>query len=415
MTQKRQTNPSGWEAFTTKIQECRIHVPKNQFAARRRLLRCGVLGVWYLVGSCLSGQSADSELGRVSSAQQPVELPLPDGIHIKGQWSINYARKRESFADMRFDGYVASNRYFFAVDHDLPWNPVYIIATSDGIDSLATWNPITWKRPDQLPPVATGTQKTAVGTVHTGVFPTGQELVVQTLWLAFAYQFQTNISILRGDHVPLKSLVEHRFLALEDFIVEAEHAGSMAIKRMRFYQPGRGTVKGMTNEFRQEQEAYTDGYLFAEYQALESTNFNRVEVPTTFVFRKYIEKQGGSPVSRDDVTLHLELHCKVSQVAFVEDLPDDLPFDATNGITVVNDYRITRWDGRPYFGFRLHHNGEFMRRDSPAFKAVLASMDDMRRRQNRSRLLFPIMFLLMVMPLAFFMARRRKQSSVSTE
>lgn len=336
------------------------------------------------------------------------------GSRVSGLWSQHYPNLAERYEQQPFTLQVLSNKYLIAVESVDPRSPFYMVSTSDGCDSFGINYPNTWKKPGVLEPVASD-QRPSLGVVNSGTFPSYQESIVQALWLAYCYPLQNEHLINETtNRYPFKALLRDTLAAYTDFILRVEMStnGTRATpRRIAFYHPGKGVMKGTTNRYALAESAYTNGYLAAEFVV---ERFRQVEgslLPAAGVFREYAIKQNGIPQNSDDVTLKCETSLVATEIMANDELPLETPFVVPGARTVINDYRLKQSDGRP-FGFRLQSK-PFMKSTSDAFAATRKQLETEARSKVRARWLFPLAFVIILVPGIVLLLRLVKRSRTS--
>ncbi len=317
----------------------------------------------------------------LAKAEESVQSQTSEpGIHVSGSWSAAFPRLQEPrYENMAFDAYMAGNRYYIAMDQHLgPRRADYLVGTSDGMDSFEMWVPPSWKQPGQLQPVfqQTTNYEQANSYVRSGIFPVGQNTCVQVLWLAFAFPFQSKLTLHSSANIPFKFMgnaPEDNWVLPEDWIVKRQYwtsANGRRLKRLRIYHPGHGKMRGQPYEYAIMTPAYWNGWLKLEYECIEETNVNGATLPLTFSYKEFAAPQGRAPTNRDDVDLAFIMTGQVANLALDVPLPSEYPLIATNGHSTCGDFRILGFDSQPKF-LNLRDDGGFLRRGTPRFEAAL--------------------------------------------
>jgi hypothetical protein len=360
----------------------------------------------------------------LSAAVEPVQSQTSErGIHVTGAWSGAFPRLPEpKYDNMAFDVYVAGNCYYFAVDEHLgSRRSDYLTATSDGMDSFEMWLPRSWVQPGQLQPVFTQTTnyEQANSWARSGVFPVGQHACVQAFWLAFAYPFQTNVTLESPTNIPFRLMADDDFVRPGDWIVEPQYgtsADGKSLKRLRIYHPGHGEDRAQVGKYVNTEPAYTNAWLRIEYECLEETNVNGVTVPLLFTYKEFLEAQHREATNRDDVELAFVITGRVADVSSDVPLPSEYPLIAKTGHSTCDDLRILSFDAKPKF-LNLLDDGGFLTRGTPRFTVALnEAKEDVQRHESAKRRFVPVFFLLLLplIPILWYQTKQRRKLSEQT-
>ena len=334
------------------------------------------------------------------------------GFRLQGLWTVNWPKRAHHFLDQPFEVYQSQGRYLVAAESRVPYAYHYTISTCDGVDSYFIDHPRSLRQPGQLAPLHQS-QTMSVGQIHPGIFPTNQTTRMQLIWMAYLFPFQSQIPLLvEGEQlrIPLGAVVRDEWSAPEDFVVAAleTHPTDPRIPQsFRIYHPGSGIKKGTTTQYYFPDPIYTNKWLRAEYEATDFTSYSGVPLPQRVSYREFLPLSDRDPTSSDDVDLIMHQSFIVTALGPWDELPAELPF--TTSFTVVGDQRIMRADGS-HHSIHVGHNGEIVRRDSPEFATMVQSVRREERKATRSRYLFPVLVLVLFVPvLGFAVARTRKR------